>query len=111
MITGFDWRYVAVLATIEGTTMGIILWAVRVLTRKSMEETKRQLAEMSSSGDLNMRSIAQLRETLAEHRVEIATHYVRREDAVVFFSRFEQKLDTIWEFLHKEQKHRGSPSD
>lgn len=110
MITGFDWRYIVILSAIEGTTMGVILWAVRVLTRKSTEETKRQLDEIGIGAQTHEREISRLRSDLAEHRVEVATHYVRREDAVVFFSRFEQKLDTIWEFLHKELS-RGPPPD
>ena len=107
---GWDWHYLGALAALVSIYSGVILWAVRVIVKRGNDDTRARLDELLEKDKTNERDIDQVREALAAHRIEVATTYIRREDAVVYFSRFEQKIDAIWEFLHKRFA-RGSASD
>ena len=42
-----------------------------------------------------------LRQELADLKEALPKDYVRREDWIMSFGKIEQKIDAIWEFVHK----------
>ncbi|MDI3259666.1 MAG: hypothetical protein QJR02_08220 [Sinobacteraceae bacterium] len=84
------------MAALIGLSSGSTLWAVRSMLRRQSAEIAAKLDELDD-----------VRDDLAKHKLSVAETYIRREDAVIFFSRFEQKIDSIWNFLH-ERERRGS---
>jgi hypothetical protein len=48
-----------------------------------------------------------LRKELAELKEALPKEYVRREDWIMSFSKIEQKIDAIWEFVHEHIKSGG----
>jgi len=44
-----------------------------------------------------------LRQELSELKECLPRDYVRREDWIMSFCKIEQKIDAIWEFIHKQK--------
>jgi hypothetical protein len=52
-----------------------------------------------------------LRQELSELKETLPKEYVRREDWIMSFSKIEQKIDAIWEFIHDHAvKKKGGGS-
>jgi hypothetical protein len=49
-----------------------------------------------------------LKQELAELKEALPKEYVRREDWIMSFSKIEQKIDAIWEYIHVKRPNRGS---
>ncbi len=108
MIAGmWDWRYLSAMLALLTIYSGFILFAVKFLMRKQSGDLADKLMELIARDTGQDDEIEAVRREISEHRIEVAKDYIRREDALVYFSRFEQKLDAVWGFLHERFNNRG----
>jgi len=109
---GWDWHYIAAmvgtLAALLAVYSAILLWAVKALLKRQSDETAAKLLELMERDTSQDDEIDAVRRELNDHKVDVAKNYIRREDALVYFARFEQKVDAIWTFLHERFNGRGS---
>lgn len=86
---------IGIISTINGLT----LWAVKRLVdnqRAMMIETVQKVIDRNSSQDDD---IVKVKNELNDFKVEVVRSYIHRDDAVIYFGRFEQKIDSIWNHL------------
>lgn len=103
----WDWNYLGVMAALLALFSGILLWAVRTLLKRQADDVSSKLLDLMKRDTTQDDDIDAVRKELNDHRVDVATNYIRREDALVFFSRFEQKIDAVWQAINERYK-RGS---
>jgi len=53
----------------------------------------------------------ELRKELAALKEKLPIEYVRREDWIMSFSKIEQKIDAIWEFVHQPAHRPVEPAE
>jgi predicted Holliday junction resolvase-like endonuclease len=49
----------------------------------------------------------ELQKEISELKATLPREYVRREDWIMSFGKIEQKIDAIWEFVHKFIEREG----
>jgi Tfp pilus assembly protein PilN len=65
------------------------------------------LREIRSSINTQNDKNNQLQSELSELKASLPREYVRREDWIMSFGKIEQKIDAIWEFVHKKNEREG----
>lgn len=96
----FDWRELGAFLGVIVVANGLMLWAVKLLLQRQSETLANKLNELTTSDETQTDAINALQRDLNKHKLESARNYLHREDAVIWFGRFEQKIDALWNFLH-----------
>lgn len=95
-----NWIMVSVLVSVFIATNAGLVWAVKWLLARHREMISSALESIKASVGQNTDRNAKLREEFSSLRETLPRDYVRREDWIMSFSRIEQKIDAIWQFIH-----------
>jgi hypothetical protein len=106
------WQLLSLLIAIMFALNGIVLWAVKVWLARLAAECERQstvidarIEELAARENSLGTHVGVLKEDSTAFKLVAAREYLRRDDAVIYFARFEQKIDAIWSFLHERDRH------
>lgn len=93
----------AVLMAVNGGT----LWAVKKMIENQREQFSQQIQELINRDTGQDGNLDRVQERVSQLEVHLARDYINRDDAIIFFGRFEQKIDSIWNHLITLQQTRG----
>jgi hypothetical protein len=80
--------------------VGCVVSALLTLSIFYLREIRAGMNDQTSRHD-------ELRKELSELKASLPREYVRREDWIMSFGKIEQKIDAIWEFVHKYIEREG----
>lgn len=95
-----DWDTLARIGGLIAIINGGLLWAVKWLVdqqRRAFEQRFEEFMRRDVQHDENIQAV---RDDLQALEARLPREYVHRDDWIMSFGRFEQKLDGIWQFLH-----------
>jgi len=95
-----EWQVVALTVSMITLANGGFLWAVRWMLNNYRQEASEDLETIRAAIAKESDRRERLQKELSRLREKLPEDYVRREDWIMGFSRMEQKVDAIWEFLH-----------
>ena len=94
---GLNWQDIAAIVGLVTVGNVAFVWAVKWLLANNWQKLSKEIdAIHRTSEDLN-NDLYSLKESLPKE-------YVRREDWIMGFSRIEQKIDGIWEYIHQQAR-------
>lgn len=93
----------SVLVAVNGGT----LWAVKKMIENQREQFALQIRELVDRDSGQDANVDRVQERVSQLEVHLARDYIHRDDAIIFFGRFEQKMDAVWDQLIKLQQTRG----
>lgn len=85
---------------------GLTIWAMKRLLDGQREAFAQQIRQLATRNAGQDDDIQQVRDDLNEFKVTATRQFIHREDALIYFGRFEQKIDAIWSHL-MDSKNRG----
>jgi len=90
----------AALVTVMLALNGAFLWAVKWLFNRHSELMTKKVEAIRVSVADQMEKHDQLKADMSSLKECLPREYVRREDWIMSFSRIEQKIDAIWQYIH-----------
>lgn len=93
------WQGIAAIAGLVVISNAGLVWAVKWITAANWKKLSRDISAVHESNGALKDELARLKETLPRE-------YVRREDWIMGFSRIEQKIDAIWNYIHQEGRRQ-----
>lgn len=77
----------------------VTIFAVKRLMENQWRAFAQQVHEVKACDVRQDANVQTVREELAAFKLEATRSFIHREDALVYFGRFEQKIDAIWTHL------------
>lgn len=96
-----DWDTLARLAGLLIAINGGLLWAVKWIIDHQRQAFEQRFEEFIKRDKAQDDDIEALRGDLQDLKASLPREYVHRDDWIMSFGRFEQKIDGIWNFLHE----------
>ena len=100
-----DGRGIGILVTLiivwSGFLIGAVKWLLSRLLSAHTAHIDARFEQLQRDSAERREEYRGLRDDLDRLRDSLPREYVRRDDWIMGFSRVDQKLDAIWEFVHK----------
>jgi len=95
----WDYSKIGLLIGIVTAVNALTLFMMRQLLESHRRSFAKQVESLTTVNTGQDDDISEVKEELSDFRVEVAKNYIHREDAIIYFGRFEQKIDAIWGYL------------
>lgn len=102
-----EWREVATIVGIMSAVNGGFLWACKAMLENQRNQFLDSIRGITSKNSDQDEHINLVREDLAAFKLQASEGFIRREDAIIYFGRFEQKIDAVWNHLLKMSQKPG----
>ena len=96
-----DWKAIAALVAIIALTNGGFIWAVKCLLANNSKKLAEDIKKITDANGKQDERLEDLKNDFSRLKEKLPEKYVRREDWIISFGRIQQKIDGIWEFIHK----------
>jgi len=104
----WDITQISVMVGIVTVINALMVFVMRQLLESHRRSVAKQFEALGGTNQSQDDDITQVRKELYEFKAETARNYIHREDAIVYFGRFEQKIDAIWGYLINQKS--GGPN-
>lgn len=100
-MSSIDWKTLSAITAVLSLLNAGLFWAVRWLVESQRQAFERRFEDLIGRLKVSSEDVHEVRRELYELKAELPRTYVQRDDWIMSFGRFEQKLDGIWNFVHE----------